>query len=130
MSAMRGPYQSDEHAAIYHGDARQALAEMPVDCFVTSPPYWRQRHYCDGQHGQEAIRPLRATLFAAFTIDIPLRVIAIGCCSGGSELDPFTGSGATRIAARQLGCKFSGIELNADYRDLARDRIANRSQGV
>ncbi|GAA4515107.1 MULTISPECIES: hypothetical protein [Nonomuraea] len=29
--------------AIYQGDARQVLAEMPagsVDCIVTSPPYW------------------------------------------------------------------------------------------
>jgi site-specific DNA-methyltransferase (cytosine-N4-specific) len=35
--------------AIYRGDARQVLAEMPagsVDCIVTSPPYWGLRHYC------------------------------------------------------------------------------------
>ncbi|MEU5859753.1 site-specific DNA-methyltransferase [Nonomuraea sp. NPDC047529] len=56
MTALREPYWSDGQAAIYHGDARQVLAEMPtgsVDCIVTSPPYWGLRHYCDGQYGQE-----------------------------------------------------------------------------
>ncbi|GAA1681343.1 hypothetical protein GCM10009733_092520 [Nonomuraea maheshkhaliensis] len=33
------------------------------------------------------------------------------------------GSGTTGIAARQLGRTFAGIELNADYCDLARTRI-------
>ncbi|NJP25384.1 site-specific DNA-methyltransferase [Microbispora sp. SCL1-1] len=67
-------------------------------------------------------RPLRAH-FAAFPIDIPLKAIAAGCRPGGTVLDPFTGSGTTGIAARQLGRKFAGIELNADYCELARDRL-------
>ncbi|WP_433498507.1 DNA-methyltransferase [Sphaerimonospora sp. CA-214678] len=68
-------------------------------------------------------RPLRAAHFAAFPIDIPLRAIAAGCRPGGTVLDPFTGSGTTGIAARQLGRKFAGIELNADYCELARTRL-------
>ncbi|MEV4076641.1 DNA-methyltransferase [Nonomuraea fuscirosea] len=68
-------------------------------------------------------RPLRAAHFAAFPIDIPLKAIAAGCRPGGKVLDPFMGSGTTGIAARQLGRTFAGIELNADYCDLARTRI-------
>ncbi|MEO3806637.1 hypothetical protein [Nonomuraea sp. B1E8] len=42
MTVLRQPYWYDDQAAIYHGDARQVLSEMPpgsVDCIVTSPPY-------------------------------------------------------------------------------------------
>ena len=38
-------------------------------------------------------------------------------------LDPFCGSGTTGQVAVQLGRSFIGIELNADYADLARTRI-------
>ncbi|WP_220502554.1 DNA-methyltransferase [Microbispora sp. H10885] len=274
MSELREPYWHDDHAAIYHGDAREVLAEMDegsVDSIVTSPPYWGLRNYCVGQYGQEPTseayvenlratfaearrvladdgtcwlnvgdcyaansdgwsrgrdynprqpevrpkarlavppknllgmpwrvafalqedgwilrnaivwskpnampqsvrdrmsnryelifllvkqqhgtamrptgephaaahpngrnpgdvwsiptRPLRAEHFAAFPIDIPLRAIAAGCRPGGTVLDPFTGSGTTGIAARQLGRQFAGIELHAPFIRLAGARI-------
>ncbi|MFF4989692.1 DNA-methyltransferase [Streptosporangium saharense] len=68
-------------------------------------------------------RPLKAAHFAAFPIDIPLRAIAAGCRPGGIVLDPFAGSGTTGIAARQLGCRFRGIELSPVYCELARERL-------
>lgn len=68
-------------------------------------------------------RPLREAHFAAFPIDLPLRAIAAGCRPGGTVLDPFNGAGTSGIAARQLGCRFRGIELNASYCDLARARL-------
>jgi site-specific DNA-methyltransferase (cytosine-N4-specific) len=40
---MREPYWHDPTATLYLGDARSALAQMPigsVDCIVTSPPAW------------------------------------------------------------------------------------------
>ena len=39
-------------------------------------------------------------------------------------LDPFNGSGTTTKMARQLGRKFLGIEINEEYCDIARKRIA------
>ena len=39
-------------------------------------------------------------------------------------LDPFTGSGSTGMAAVELGHKFIGCELDANYVDIARKRIA------
>ena len=41
----------------------------------------------------------------------------------GSILDPFMGSGTTGVACVKLGRKFTGIELDPDYFDIACDRI-------
>jgi len=38
-------------------------------------------------------------------------------------LDPFCGTGTTGIAARQLGRRFTGIELNPDFAALAAGRL-------
>jgi DNA modification methylase len=38
-------------------------------------------------------------------------------------LDPFCGSGTTGVVAKNLGRDFVGIELNADYAEMARQRI-------
>ncbi|MEO3797755.1 site-specific DNA-methyltransferase [Nonomuraea sp. B10E15] len=73
MTVLRQPYWHGDRAAVYHGDARQVLSEMPagsVDCIVTSPPYWGLRHYCDGQYGQEPtieayVETLRSTFAEA-----------------------------------------------------------------
>ncbi len=39
-------------------------------------------------------------------------------------LDPFCGSGTTGLVALRLGRRFIGIELNANYVAMARQRIA------
>lgn len=39
-------------------------------------------------------------------------------------LDPFIGTGSTALAARELGRHFIGIEINSDYANLARQRLA------
>jgi hypothetical protein len=52
-----------------------------------------------------------------------------GCACGRLDrarpivLDPFNGSGTTGAAALELGCDYIGIDLNADYLVLARERI-------
>jgi site-specific DNA-methyltransferase (adenine-specific) len=38
-------------------------------------------------------------------------------------LDPFTGTGTTGLAARQLGRRFTGIELNPAFAALAAERL-------
>jgi DNA modification methylase len=38
-------------------------------------------------------------------------------------LDPFLGSGTTAVVARELKCRFCGIELNPDYTSAAADRL-------
>ena len=72
-------------------------------------------------------RPYPQAHFAVFPIDIPLRAIKAGCRPGGTVLDPFSGSGTTGAAARQLSRKYVGIDLNPAYHELAKERFA---QGV
>lgn len=43
-------------------------------------------------------------------------------------LDPFCGSGSTGMAAVELGHTFTGIELDADYVEIAKKRIAGWNQ--
>ena len=38
-------------------------------------------------------------------------------------LDPFTGSGTTLVAAKKLGRKFIGIDINKEYIEIAKRRI-------
>lgn len=45
--------------------------------------------------------------------------------NGGTILDPFCGSGSTGVAAKKLGFGFIGIEMNAEYVEIAKKRIAN-----
>lgn len=58
---------------------------------------------------------------APFPLELPKRIIQT---SGAKViLDPFLGSGTTGIAAVRLGCKFSGIEIEPRWFDLACRRI-------
>lgn len=74
-----------------------------------------------------ATRPNPQAHFATFPIDLPTRCIKAGCKPGGTVLDPFSGSGTTGEAARMLGRKYVGVDLNPAYHDLAVKRFA---QGV
>ena len=83
--------------------------------------------------GRSPPAPTRGPHFAAYPIDLPLRCIAAGCKPGGIVLDPFTGSGTTGLAAIQLGRRFTGIDLSADFARLAAGRlaqaVADRTEG-
>jgi DNA modification methylase len=69
-------------------------------------------------------RPFPGAHFAAYPVDIPQRAIAAGCPPGGCVLDPFSGAATTGLAALKSGCTYWGIDLNPDYHDLARARLA------
>jgi site-specific DNA-methyltransferase (cytosine-N4-specific) len=56
--------------------------------------------------------------------ELAKRCIKAGCKPGGTVLDPFSGSGTTGEAARMLGRRYVGIDLNPAYHDLAVKRFA------
>jgi site-specific DNA-methyltransferase (cytosine-N4-specific) len=65
----------------------------------------------------------------AVPIELPLRCIAAGCRPGGTVLDPFAGSAATGLAARQLGCSFIGIAPDASACEQAKARLSGQQGG-
>ena len=68
---------------------------------------------------------------AAFPLTLPTLCIRAGCPPNGLVLDPFTGSGTTGCAAVLENKRFIGCELNAEYAEIARARIAHHAaQGV
>jgi len=52
-------------------------------------------------------------------------LITLGSRANDTILDPFMGSGTTGVASKQLCRDFIGIELNAEYIDIAKKRIEN-----
>ena len=52
------------------------------------------------------------------------RLIELTTPAGGAVLDPFNGSGSTGVAAVECGRSYVGIEREAEYVEIARERIA------
>ncbi|MFC5099752.1 DNA-methyltransferase [Kibdelosporangium philippinense] len=74
--------------------------------FSASQPRGHQRHHIT----QKPVEGLLAELVQI-------------CPPGGVILDPFAGSGSTGVAAIQAGRGFVGIELSAQYHEVANQRI-------
>ena len=69
-------------------------------------------------------KPFPEAHFAVFPPEIPEICIKAGCPEGGTVLDPFTGAGTTLFVAEQLGRNSIGIELNPEYCEIIRRRMA------
>ncbi|MGW4345296.1 DNA-methyltransferase [Streptomyces sp. NPDC004690] len=77
-----------------------------------------------------ATKPYPEAHFAVFPVELPLRCITAGCKPRGTVLDPFSGAGTTGLAARQLGRRYVGIDLNPNYHQLTIDRLALKPSPV
>lgn len=132
------------------GDALEVLRALDAGiarCCVTSPPYYGLRDYgVDGQLGVEAtpeeyVDRLVATMgeLRRVLADDGTLWINLGDCyatgagkvgdrpgsaPGDLVLDPFCGSGTTGVVALRHGRRFLGIDLNPEYAQMARQRIA------
>jgi DNA modification methylase len=71
-----------------------------------------------------ATKPFSGAHFAVFPPDLIEPCILAGCPEGGTVLDPFTGSGTTGMVALEHGRRFVGCELNPEYAEMARGRMA------
>jgi site-specific DNA-methyltransferase (adenine-specific) len=49
----------------------------------------------------------------------------LGFIKSGAVLDPYMGSGSTGVACMQLGKRFTGVEIDPKYFDVACERIEN-----
>ncbi len=64
------------------------------------------------------------------TKPLDLVIELLGRTDGDLILDPFCGSGTTCVAAKMLGRKYIGIDINEKYCDIARLRLAAVETGV
>ena len=67
---------------------------------------------------------------AAFPVDLPTWFVKLFTVEGGMVLDPFIGSGTTAVAARQLGRRYVGIDISAEYCRLAEERVRQIQPGL
>jgi DNA modification methylase len=74
-----------------------------------------------------ATQPYPEAHFATFPEELARRCIAAGCPEDGVVLDPFVGSGTVCFVARKLGRRSIGIDLSAEYLDLAARRLQQQS---
>jgi len=125
LAAIREPHAAPQRIAGASAFRARDLNHERTATGTYAGPDARGRN--PGDIWEIATRPYPAAHFATFPIDLPLRCIKAGCRSDGTVLDPFSGSGTTGAAARQLGRKYVGIDLNPAYHDLAKGRFA---QGV
>jgi DNA modification methylase len=72
-------------------------------------------------------QPFKESHFAVFPPDLIKPMVLAGCPTGGVVLDPFVGSGTTAIVAKNLVRNFIGVEINPEYCEMARARIARET---
>ena len=68
-------------------------------------------------------KPFSGVHFAVFPPDLIRPCVLAGCPKGGIVLDPFFGAGTTGLVAKQEARGYIGIELNAEYAEMAKARI-------
>ena len=61
-------------------------------------------------------------------INIIENLVKISSVEGDVILDPFVGSGTTCVAAKRLGRKYIGFEINEKYYKIAKDRLQGYNQ--
>ena len=62
--------------------------------------------------------------FATFPEKLIEPCVLAGCPPGGIVLDPFSGAATTGLVALKNGRRYLGIELNAEYCEIGRHRLA------
>ena len=102
-----------------HGDTRKDLARSRDE-------YVRK----DGKRNKRTVwtvstKPYKGAHFATFPPNLIKPCILAGAPPRGTVLDPFFGSGTTGAVAQELDRQWVGIEINAEYVELAENRMAN-----
>lgn len=67
--------------------------------------------------------PYPGSHFAVYPKALVRMCVAAGSSKNGRVLDPFFGSGTTGVVCNELGRDCVGIELSAEYAELARERL-------
>lgn len=62
---------------------------------------------------------------APFPVELPEQLIRLYTFADDLVLDPFMGSGSSMVAASRLGRRYVGYDLDPEYVELARHRVAD-----
>lgn len=104
------------------------LSELPA-VVGSNGGGWMDRHYYpDGRVVETRAR--RNTHPTVKPLDLMRWLVRLATPAGGLVLDPFTGSGTTRLAALAEGRRFVGVELNEEYLAIAAARRVQAGLGM
>ncbi|QGG95961.1 DNA-methyltransferase [Actinomarinicola tropica] len=67
---------------------------------------------------------------APFPVELPEQLIRLYTYAGDLVLDPFMGSGSTLVAAARLDRRYVGYDLDPEYAEIARRRVAEEADGA
>ncbi len=96
-------------------------AEMNGDGFLSNILEGFRKDECDAVDGHCTVKPL-ALMRHLVKLTVPHN-------DNHVVLDPFAGTGTTCVAAKELGHRYVGIEINAQYAALAESRATSPSSG-
>ena len=99
---------------------KQGLVTRPAKTYVT--PAKRNKRSV----WTVSTKPFKGAHFATFPMDLIEPCVLAGCPENGTVLDPFGGSGTTGIVANNHNRNAVLIELNAEYIEIARQRIQDQ----
>jgi DNA methylase len=136
--AVSEPYYQDDKVTLYHGDCREIGEWLAGDVFGARNG-WRRDAEAIYLVGDWPLAPARRSgvitsggAMSAYTKATghphtkPLDVMEqlISACPPGVIADPFAGSGSTLVAARNLGRRAIGVELEERYCETIAKRLA------
>jgi DNA modification methylase len=101
-----------EEIYVYGNEFIGTRRDSSVLDFPLRPPWTKHPDSVSGQHPNE--KPLS------------LMSYLISRCPAGEILDPFMGSGTTLVAAKNLGRRAIGIEIEEKYCEIAAKRLSQK----
>jgi adenine-specific DNA-methyltransferase len=107
-------YHSNERFVRYCHEAAYLLAKGEPE-----KPQAALRDVLDWTYTGDTLHPTQKPVTAM------LPIISSFSKRGEVVLDPFCGSGTTAVAARSLGRRFIGVELDKTYAQIAENRLRN-----
>ena len=125
------PFYKDDYSALYLADAFDLLKNFPaerVDVIFADPPYFLSN---GGKQMKDvwtgALTPPREKTFGKHPTQKPLylleKIILASTREGDTVLDPFCGSSTTGVACKMSGRKFIGVDNNAEFIALSKERL-------
>jgi tRNA G10 N-methylase Trm11 len=123
------PYYQDDAVTIYHGDNQAVLPQLVgIDAVISDPPYGTDNDADSNRFSGGSVVRLPCFPNTPHPNQKPVGLMAWCIESAGvgpqqTILDPYMGSGTTLRAAKDLGRKAIGIEIEERYCEIAAKRM-------